>query len=218
MKVEYFLNKLKENNNHTNILRPTRNFVQIHEIGSDIKSLYHKSYYIYRNGTAIDEHSTDVDINDLTNDYEHYNPVQYFKCGYLMFEDNDYDMLRTHINILWGKIHEYLSYKHYITLSYFVEDNLINMLKYTSPWNIDVTMYVIPELYKQNVLRKALGQRCLPFDKSIQKENGIYVAFSEFHDKPDLEKRIDLTLKDLQKLLKVNTIWVDMNIKKPIYY
>jgi hypothetical protein len=206
--------------------------VTIHNVGRD--SVH---YILWRDGTVQVRNNHDYavkgkcKIEDLAGNFELYSNVQYFKCGYLIFKDTTFN----DIKLIISNTSNYIE-----TLEYEAQNdpgkgsNTVPLLCGSSYWNngltehftflscnkVEITLNTIPYICRDNYNRRLFDAKCLPFQKEISKDNGIYVTFTHFISsgtREEILEKCNYALKELQSYITKGK-WVDMNISKPIYH
>jgi hypothetical protein len=189
-----------------------------------------KYYVIHRDGTISQNNPYDRinSLEELTGEYEYYSPVQYAKCGYIEFKDvNSYEQIKEIISSLHDKFNseEYNNElnrdeKHYICGGSYWHNGLTDSFEYYAPNDIEIEIKTIPVLCKYNNLyRKKINKKCLPFNKDMLKENSIYVSVVvNVESKKYTKENIELAIKDLLMQFPSYEIkWTDMSLKQNIY-
>ena len=197
-----------------------------------------KYFTIYKDGTVYvrDENMSFGDkirIEDLKgSDYELYNPIQIFKCGYVFFPNSESSFdIKKYIRDLFNKI------------GCIEDDNLESIendkdlnkkqpmligssiwlhgyttdFSYNSTSDIELTIRTIGELYKENINRKYYDKKCIPFIKDIHKNKAFHVTFKEYHNRENIQERCESALEELLSLIDEPHTWYECTMKKTIH-
>jgi len=228
MKAEYFYNEVMSGNHENEGYDGwyCGGTINIHKIGSSDKDIY---YALHSNGYIIDSNGKrDYSIYDLVGEYEPYNTVQIFKCGYLVFNTSTFDEIKQIINNLHNKMqaeeHDFAvseKVKRFLCGGSCWDKGLTEGFSYYASNGIQLNIYSIPEICRKNVRRSKFGKKCLPFAKEFKKENSIYVSFERNIKDPkgNFDKRCDEALKELKDLIGSisDCKWFNMKMSRYIY-
>lgn len=181
--------------------------VTIHRIGDNTE------YVLYKNGNYIairPDLSTRYDgvINELKGDnFELYSKIQYFKCGYLKYDDTfNINDISTKMKLIFNNIEffdEEENENNPILYDAMFIDRYSDGFSYSpnSKSPISIELCTIPYIWKENVNRIHYGAKCFPFIKKIRNHEAIYVKISSTarsgYIPSNVQEECNIALKEL---------------------
>lgn len=195
-------------------------------------------YTLFKDGNVIlnNRHKLTLDtfgIDDLAgDDFELFFAVQIFKSGYFKLKDTSsvYDV-RIELTRLYNYISE-LEDDHDLDKNskpgmcgsaMWIRGLLDSGFSFYATNKVEVQINTIHEMIEGNKGRKHYGLRCVPFDKSMKRNNAFHISFvksicgkenKEIYD--DCEKALSDLLLYISRA-RIRGMWFDTNLKKPVY-
>lgn len=207
-------------------------YMTVHETGAPPEKGY---YDIDLDGSVIktnefiksDNHvpSVTISLSDLTGDYEIYNPVQTYKCGYIIFNNKNIN-IDCVLSKLYNKINHINDNCGDVNLQFCRRCHVDNVTYYSpeSSPSVEGEIFKIRDLISYNTNRVKVGLAPYPFKKNIGKSSvAVYVKFVEFDHyviyggKKAREDRFNKALTNLLSYIDEDCKWVEMKSRKPLY-
>lgn len=202
------------------------------------KGIEDEYYTIIKNGHVVKcnfekRKREDMKISDLTgDDFEIFNCVQIFKCGYLKLENSnsarDIQEAITNFHNYIASLEDPLNSEKNVPIlcgGCCFYKGVTNKFHYYDTAGIQVDVSTISELCKENVNRKYYDLHCIPFIKSMENEKCIRIDFINcIYDLDQREDHIKMSKEALKHLLEmmdtigISVKWVECKTNgKPIY-
>lgn len=201
-------------------------------------SIHHKGddatwYTMYSSGNGfkytLDGTQEVFRLQDLNgDDFERFNIVQILRSGYIVLNTDTEIAVKSTISAIYGYINfldeDSVEGAPYLCGGSSWIQGFCERFQYYSVNDIEVSLQMIPNLCHTNVLRKCRDLKSLPFIKTMDSRNSIYVNFVEDMRENDYNKayaKCEKALQDLLCYMKINGIdfkWVEIEMRKPAYY
>lgn len=175
--------------------------------------------------------SEEFQVQDLDgDDFERFSIVQILKSGYIVLNTDTETAVKFAISNIWNHINsfedEYGDTVKGIPMlcggSHWI-GGLTDWFQYYAVNGIEVSLRTIPELCRINVLRKRRDLNSIPFIKTMNSNNSIYVNFVHIMEEGDYKEtyaKCEEALQDLFSYMKQKGIdfkWVEIKMRKPAY-
>lgn len=199
-------------------------FMTIHEKGAPPEKGHYNVHLdgsVFQVNDFIDGHPvTELTLNDLTGEYELYNPVQTYMCGYIIFNNKNINIEDVLYN-LYRKIN-HLGNEGGTDSPRLCGISTFDSFSYDD--SVEVEVFTIKNLIEYNVNRVKVGLNPYPFKKNIGKKSpAFYVKLVEFdykinkNGKKARQDRLNKTITNLLSYIDEDCKWVEMKSQKPLY-